>query len=118
MPQLTKLKFLLQVNEKYKPDTVNIDNAIKDYTENKNSRSILNLSRITSGTRKELFVRLNMAPNGTAEIVSLREDLLKIIDKNKDLIPLDDDLRELFKSWFNPGFLKLEKGASHNSQDS
>ena len=70
-----KLKFLLQVNEKYKPDTANIDNAIKDYTENKNSRSILNLSRITSGIRKELFVRLNMAPNGTAEIVSLREDL-------------------------------------------
>ena len=104
-----KLKFLLQVNEKYKPDTANIDNAIKDYTENKNSRSILNLSRITSGIRKELFIRLNMAPNGTAEIVSLREDLLKMIDKNKDLIPLDDDLRELFKSWFNPGFLKLEK---------
>ncbi len=61
-----KLKFLLQVNEKYKPDTANIDNAIKDYTENKNSRSILNLSRITSGTRKELFVRLNMAPKYAA----------------------------------------------------
>ena len=31
------------------------------------------------------------------------------IDKNKDLISLDDDLRELFRSWFNPGFLKLAK---------
>ena len=50
-----------------------------------------------------------MSPNGISTIVSLREDLLKIIYKNKDLIPLDDDLRELFKSWFNPGFLKLEK---------
>ena len=50
-----------------------------------------------------------MSPNGMSTIVSLREDLLKIIDKNKDLIPLDDDLRELFRSWFNPGFLKLAK---------
>ena len=46
-----------------------------------------------------------MSPNGMSTIVSLREDLLKIIDKNKDLTPLDDDLRELFRSWFNPGFL-------------
>ena len=104
-----KLKFLLQVNEKYKPDTANIDNAIKDYTENKNSRSILNLSRITSGTRKELFVRLNMAPNGTAEIVSLREDLQMFLLKNPELKELDYDLIDIFKNWFNPGFLKLRK---------
>ena len=104
-----KLKFLLQVNEKYKPDTANIDNAIKDYTENKNSRSILNLSRITSGTRKELFVRLNMAPNGTAEIVSLREDLQMFLIKNPELKELDYDLIDIFKNWFNPGFLKLRK---------
>ena len=53
--------------------------------------------------------RINMSPNGISTIVSLREDLLKVLDKNKDLNPLDDDLRELFKSWFNPGFLKLAK---------
>ena len=52
---------------------------------------------------------MNMAPHGISTIVSLREDLLKLLDQNKDLVPLDDDLRELFKSWFNPGFLKLAK---------
>jgi malonyl-CoA decarboxylase len=50
-----------------------------------------------------------MAPNGTSAIVSLREDLIKILKDNKDLKALDDDLRYLFKAWFNPGFLKLEK---------
>ena len=50
-----------------------------------------------------------MAPNGTSNIVFLREDLLKILKKNKDLKSLDDDLRHLFREWFNPGFLKLEK---------
>ena len=50
-----------------------------------------------------------MAPNGTSIIVSLREDLLKILKENKDLESLDEDLKHLFKSWFNPGFLKLKK---------
>jgi len=104
-----KLKFLLQVNEKYKPDTSQIDNAIKDYDRVKNSGSILNLSRIASGKRKELFVRLNMAPNGTAEIVSLREDLQRFLLTNSELQELDYDLIEIFKNWFNPGFLKLQK---------
>ena len=104
-----KLKFLLQVNEKYKPDTSQIDNAIKDYGRVKNSGSILNLSRIASGKRKELFVRLNMAPNGTAEIVSLREDLQRFLLTNSELQELDYDLIEIFKNWFNPGFLKLQK---------
>ena len=104
-----KLKFLLQVNEKYKPDTSQIDNAIKDYDRVKNSGSILNLSRIASGKRKELFVRLNMAPNGTAEIVSLREDLQRFLLTNSELKELDYDLIEIFKNWFNPGFLKLQK---------
>ena len=104
-----KLKFLLQVNEKYKPNSDSIDEAIKDYSQNKNSRSILNLSRISSGKRKELFKRLNMAPNGTPEIVSLREDLQTFLIKNPELKDLDYDLIDIFKNWFNPGFLKLRK---------
>ena len=42
-------------------------------------------------------------------IVALREDLLKTLSENKELVPLDDDLRHLFRAWFNPGFLKLRK---------
>ena len=104
-----KLKFLLKVNEKYKPNPENVDEAIKDYSQNKSSRSILNLSRVSSGKRKELFKRLNMAPNGTPEIVSLREDLQSFLIKNPELKDLDYDLIDIFKNWFNPGFLKLRK---------
>tara|TARA_Y100000590_G_scaffold387663_1_gene461424 strand:- start:3937 stop:5244 length:1308 start_codon:yes stop_codon:yes gene_type:complete len=104
-----KKNFLLKVNENYKPDPIKIDNAIKKYKEDQNDYSILNLSKVTSGTRKELFVRLNMAPNGTSEIVSLREDLLNFIKDNPDLKSLDYDLIDIFKNWFNPGFLKLRK---------
>ena len=50
-----------------------------------------------------------MAPNGTPVILSIREDLISFLKDNQELTPLDNDLRHLFKSWFNPGFLKLEK---------
>lgn len=104
-----KNKFLIQVNDKYKPDSVKIDEAIKSYSKSKDTSSILNLSRVASGIRKELFVRLNMAPNGTSEIVSLREDLLNLIKNQPELKSLDYDLIDIFKNWFNPGFLKLRK---------
>ena len=67
------------------------------------------LFKTSEGRRRELFRRMNMAPNGTSIIVSLREDLLKFLKDNPDLNPLDNDLRHLFRAWFNPGFLKLEK---------
>ncbi|ARJ49580.1 malonyl-CoA decarboxylase domain-containing protein [Candidatus Pelagibacter sp. RS40] len=104
-----KLLFFKKINEKYKPSHTEVSKAIEEYQRTQNDKNLYNLSITSEGQRRELFKRINMSPNGISTIVSLREDLLKIIDKNKDLIPLDDDLRELFKSWFNPGFLKLEK---------
>ncbi len=104
-----KLKFLKSINDIYKPDNKEIDNAIQNYNKNKNGLSALNLSRVASGRRKELFIRLNMAPQGTSEIVSLREDLLMFLRTNSELKSLDYDLIDIFKNWFNPGFLKLRK---------
>ena len=104
-----KLLFFKKINEKYKPSHTEVSKAIEEYQRTQNDKNLYKLFVTSEGKRRELFKRINMSPNGISTIVSLREDLLKIIDKNKDLIPLDDDLRELFKSWFNPGFLKLEK---------
>lgn len=47
---------------------------------------------------------MNMAPNGTAFLVSMREDLLTFLAEDPSLKDLDDDFRHLFRSWFNPGF--------------
>ena len=54
-----KQKFLIEVNNKYQPSTDKIDEAIKNYKDTQDNSSILNLSRVTSGIRKELFMRLN-----------------------------------------------------------
>ena len=104
-----KLLFFKKINEKYKPSHTKVTEAIENYQKTQNDKNLYKLFITSEGKRRELFKRMNMAPNGISTIVSLREDLLKILDENKDLVPLDDDLRELFKSWFNPGFLKLAK---------
>jgi malonyl-CoA decarboxylase len=104
-----KLLFFQKINEKYKPNHTKVMEAIETYQKTQNDKNLYRLFITSEGKRRELFKRMNMAPNGISTIVSLREDLLKILDEHKDLKPLDDDLRELFKSWFNPGFLKLAK---------
>jgi malonyl-CoA decarboxylase len=104
-----KLLFFKKINEKYKPSHTKVIEAIENYQKTQNDKNLYKLFVTSEGKRRELFKRMNMAPNGISTIVSLREDLLKILNENKDLVPLDDDLRELFKSWFNPGFLKLAK---------
>ena len=104
-----KLLFFKKINEKYKPSFTKVNEAIDIYKRSQNEETLLNLFKVSEGKRSELFRRMNLAPNGTSIIVSLREDILKILKDNNDLKPLDSDLRHLFKGWFNPGFLKLEK---------
>src|SRR5210317_191850 len=104
-----KLIFFKKINEKYKANFQEVDEAINLYKISPNEKTLANLFNVSSGKRRELFTRVNMAPNGTAIIVALREDLLKVLKDNKDLKVLDDDVRHLFKAWFNPGFLKLAK---------
>jgi len=104
-----QLIFFKKINEKYKPNYEQVDSAIEFYAQTRDEKSLSTLFVAAEGKRRELFRRMNIAPNGTAIIIRMREDLLKIIEKNKELIHLDKDLVHLFKAWFNPGFLKLEK---------
>ena len=104
-----KLLFFKKINEKYRPNHTKVTEAINLYKSEQNDKNLFKLFVTSEGQRRELFRRMNMSPNGISTIVSLREDLLKILNENKELKPFDDDLRELFKSWFNPGFLKLTK---------
>src|SRR5579871_2639419 len=59
--------------------------------------------------RQELIRRLNRAPGGTGELVSMRADLLALLDGHKDLAALDRDIGHLLGSWFNRGFLVLRR---------
>ena len=104
-----KLLFFKKINERFRPNHAKVSEAIDHYKKKQNDKNLFKLFITAEGQRRELFRRMNMSPNGISTIVSLREDLLKVLNDNRELKPLDNDLRELFKSWFNPGFLKLAK---------
>jgi len=103
-----KLLFFKKINEKNKPSFMKVNEAmifIKIHKMKKIYHTYLEFLREV----EENFYKDEYGPKRTSAIVSLREDLIKILKDNKDLKALDDDLRYLFKAWFNPGFLKLEK---------
>ncbi|MBW4710067.1 malonyl-CoA decarboxylase [Roseobacter sp. YSTF-M11] len=57
--------------------------------------------------RQELARRLNQIPGATAQLVQMRDDLLRYAKSRPELAPVDQDFQHLFASWFNRGFLVL-----------
>ena len=104
-----KLNFFKEFNKKFSPDSEEVEKNINIYINDKTKKNLNSLGSSIEGQRQELIRRLNMAPNGTLFLVSMREDLLQFLPTNSDLKDLDEDIRHLFRSWFNPGFLRLEK---------
>ena len=104
-----KKKFFLAIDEKFKPNLEAAEKKSLEFIKNKNTNTLKELSSLAEGNRQEFIRRMNMAPNGTAFLVSMREDLLRFVLENSSLADLDEDFRHLFRSWFNPGFLRLER---------
>jgi malonyl-CoA decarboxylase len=104
-----KEKFFLQIDKKFRPDYSLINKASRAFLNNSNESNLAILNQSTEGRRQELIRRLNLAPNGTQSLVQMREDLFFFLNKHENLKSLDKDFKHLFRSWFNPGFLKLTR---------
>ncbi len=104
-----KLNFFTTINKRYKANLDQVKVFAEDFINNPNEVSLNKLNYASEGLRQELIRRINMAPNGTTFLVSMRQDLLTLLNDYPELKTLDEDIRHLFKSWFNPGFLRLEK---------
>ncbi len=87
--------------------------AAERWRNDQSPESYARLMAAVEPPRQELFRRMNMAPGGTAVLVKLREDLIRQLRDNPRLAPVDHDLRHLLGSWFNRGFLKLERISWH-----
>ncbi|MBX5104333.1 malonyl-CoA decarboxylase [Rhizobium lentis] len=100
-------KFLHMLHEKFGPDTTRLDQAIEHYRTDKSSTAVIALHQAAEPRRQELLRRLNHAPNGTAKLVRMRQQLLASQDRSEAYRALDADFTHLFGSWFNRGFLTL-----------
>lgn len=102
-----KLAFFTMLDESFRPDFEQIQGVMASYQQSRSAEDLIALTTAVEAPRQELFRRLNMAPNGTANLVALRADLLQILRSNPSLRTVDADLKHLLSSWFNRGFLQL-----------
>jgi len=89
------------------PDDVRV--AADGYHLDPSPANLRRLQQVVEPPRQELFRRLNMTPGGTGALVEMRRHLLDELATHPDLEPISSDLGHLLGSWFNGGFLTLER---------
>jgi malonyl-CoA decarboxylase len=89
------------------PDAVR--QAAAAYRLDASTANLIALQEAVEPPRQELFRRCNSAPGGTAVLVDLRRRLLRTLGEHPERAEIDADLTHLFRSWFNRGFLTLER---------
>ena len=100
-------KFLNNLLTKYDIDTKILLKNAKTYSSEKNQKNYQEIRNSSEPRWIELFRRLNSTSNGTYKLVQLRERIRSL--NNDELKIFDYGLLNLFKYWFNPSFLVLEK---------
>ena len=104
------LVFLNYLLTKYDIDTESLLENVQAYQSERNQDNLNLISSSSEPKWIELFRRLNAAPAGTHKLIKLREKIKYLLTMgNLELESLDKGLLRLFKYWFNPSFLVLEK---------
>src|SRR4029077_8457936 len=101
--------FFANLARNYGPDRERLAQAIENWRAQPNDADASDLHFASEPRRQELIRRLNRAPSGTGDLVSMRADLLDLMNGDKDLAALDRDVVHLLASWVNRGFLVLRK---------
>ena len=101
--------FFTKLLEHYAADPDKVSRAIDAYRADPHPARLNDLHVAAESRRQELFRRLNTAPGGTRTLVQMRADLLKSIDDHPDRASVEADLLHLFRSWFNRGFLVMQR---------
>ncbi|KAF0165424.1 MAG: malonyl-CoA decarboxylase [Rhodocyclaceae bacterium] len=59
--------------------------------------------------RLRILTQFNAIPQGVKFLVDLRADLLRYLDEDTELAPLDRELESRLAAWFDVGFLELQR---------
>ena len=101
--------FMLFLAEGFQPDEARLTEAARAYLDAPSPEAAARVAKAAEPPRQELLRRMNMAEGGTFALVTLRKDLGRRLRAEPALASLDGDLRHLFVSWFNRGFLELRQ---------
>jgi malonyl-CoA decarboxylase len=115
MDSASRVSFFEMLASEFGADTVAIQKAVEDYGRAPNTAKLSALAVAVEPPRQELFRRINTGLSGTETLVAMRTDLLKLLPTHPQFGAVDSDLKHLFRSWFNRGFLRLDRIGWHTS---
>ena len=81
--------------------------ALQTYESTPTAANYAALTKLVEPARLQLIRRLNQTQDATTQLVAMRHDLLRLLDRQPNLVKLDIDFKNLFTTWFNRGFLVL-----------
>src|SRR6478735_4589058 len=93
----------------FQPDGAALRAAARRYLADGTAEAAAALARAADPPRQELLRRMNMAPGGTGALIAMRSEIAACRRGEPELKLLDADLKHLFASWFNRGFLELRR---------
>lgn len=102
-----KCDFFKFMTHELEIDAAQVVQTLRDYQDAPSKDSYRAFAAASEPKRQELARRLNQVQGATGQLVAMRRDLLRLLHDHRDLEPLDVDLKHLFSSWFNRGFLVL-----------
>jgi malonyl-CoA decarboxylase len=109
LPKTALPSFFDALSAEFAPDPEELERAYNAYHDEPTQENLIRLQRCVEAPRQELFRRLNTTPGGTAALVAMRREVLGALDAHPEWKGIDSDLEHLFGSWFNRGFLTLER---------
>src|SRR4030088_2200273 len=93
----------------FQPDKAALRAAAERYLADTTAEAAAALARAGDPPRQELLRRMTMPPGGTGALIAMRSEPPARLHDEPELKLLDADLRHLFASWFNRGFLELRR---------
>jgi malonyl-CoA decarboxylase len=104
-----RLEFFRFLADSFSPDSDRVRNAARSYLQAPGHDALKRLTQAVESPRLEFLRRLNLAPGATADILRMRTDLLRLGKGQEALASVDKDFINQLTSWFNRGFLVLQR---------
>jgi len=109
LPEAARAPFFELLASDFSPRPEAVSAAADAYRGDPSAENLIRLQHAVEPPRQELFRRLNVAAGGTAALIGMRRQVLAGLKPFPHWKGLEADLAHLLGSWFNRGFLTLQR---------
>ncbi len=109
LPVAARPAFFTQLATAFAPDSGAVRAACEAYMADSSLAKLSQLQAIAASPLQKLSQRLNQTPGGTATLIDVRKHVIAGLDEHPEWKIIDAVLGRLFNSWFNRGFLTLQR---------